>query len=642
MSLNSTGTDVFYNGIWLRNCLTTQFDQTVEYDESQTDRLYTKFHITVESLVSETTVTECLGIDLRNRGLATATAQRQMSAVHGLLSVPRMQFEYYQGGVPLIIANSLAVVSGSTSNSQTPFFATTTDLNNGPKPKEVRIQQVLANRCYRVSFSIEVCLLICGDLTDLGTIRDSLTGAPTSPKSLASENRRLLSNRFSIEETRDGNFLNTRILTGRARVAHKSLWSLTVRYLLLPLLPNGYKRESVSFTHHSNGLDVAYRVVDRQRIAAPPWPAIDFAGSHTEATGIDGVTSVGSVSVRVVGPPGRAKKHLLLAAVAVIEAKIGSFTKLGEVDHRVLVEHIQITDVLQDNVIELAVQFKRHGKEDDVDERYVNLVFERLGLLPNIFTLRDGTEAMRQDNRPPNSDVWPESQDPWGDEGVAPYGVFAAFLQDGCWPEHYSPDLSSYIGPTYPDRYSRSEPSGTASSYRTDDESLGKEPPPPDKKKEIKASEEQKQFPYTDVEVKTDYFNNYGWVALPYMKDNQVPEDGDVVLTKLHATTCRKNVFISAKRIGAQPKFPKIDYEYTDPNGIRHVLDEFHTELNAPKVIPNGQELEYEISARLVYLMSRGLKPDDDLTFGSLPWDITKKADNKVSINVEQQDEEMV
>ena len=46
-------TDVFYNGVWLRNCLTRQFDQTVEYDESGTDRIFTRVTITVEAIVAE-------------------------------------------------------------------------------------------------------------------------------------------------------------------------------------------------------------------------------------------------------------------------------------------------------------------------------------------------------------------------------------------------------------------------------------------------------------------------------------------------------------------------------------------------------------------------------------------------------------
>lgn len=643
------GTDVYYNGVWLRNCLTKQFDQTVEYDESGTDRLYTKFNITVECLVSEDIHewAECHGV-LFERNFNNLTAQEKMSAVHGLLSVPRAQFEYYQGGVVLVAANS-QVTTDSSGNS---FFGLMTDLANGPKPRAVSIQHVIANKCYRITFSIELALLICGDVTGPSLSEPFIQSLQQVKQNLVA-GRALLSNRFSIDEVRDGSFYNTRSIIGRARVAHQDLWNMAIRYLLLPMLPWGYKREQMQFTHNADGLDVAYRVVDRQRYAAPPWPAIDFQGNHTEATGIDGVISQGSISVRMIGQPGTAKKGLLMAAIAVAESRIGKLGSLMKSDHEVLARHIQITDILQENVVELAIQFDRHkeagslgvGGEVPQGQRFANVMFQRLGLLPSVFAVR-GDTAVRPDGRPPNSDMWggdvggAGSPDPYGYEGMPPYGVFAQYFQDGCYPVHMTPDGPVYRGPPFEVVVPGTEPAKP--TYHQSPGEIGIEPPPPVSPYEDRASEDHKELPYTGVEVKTDYFNDYGWVALPFMKDNQVPEDGDVVLTKLHATTCRKNVFVAAKRIGTQPKLPKFDYEYTDDNGIRYVLDEFHTEFTAPRLVANGLDFEYEIAARLVYLMSRGLKPEDNLTFGSLPWDNTTKAENKVSINVEQQDEEMV
>jgi hypothetical protein len=654
MSLGSEGTEVYYNGVWLRNCITKQLDQSVEYDESGTDRLFTRFHITVESLVAESSLPQCLGTDFDSLSLDLSDAQTKMSALHGLLSVPRQEFIYKQGGVVLVAANALTAAGVQTSQSAPatgPLFLTTTDLNNGPQPKNVSIQHVIANRCYRITFSIELCLLLCGPLADVTLFANSRTNATTGPKVDPLLNRRLLSNRFAIEESRDGSFLNTRTLIGRARVAHKDLWDLSVRYLLLPLLPFGYKRENISFTHSANGLDVAYRVVDKQRIAAPPWPAIDFAGNHTEATGIDGVNSMGSISVRMVGQPGTAKRYLLLSAIAVVESKIGKLGKFGEVDKHVLVEHIQISDVLHENVVELSLQYKRHaetvempwGPEVPREERFANVMYQRLGLLPGVFALRSGgDQTIRQDGRPLNSDPWPDAPDAWGWEGVPPYGVFAQFWQDGCWPEHYSPDLTGYTAYEPTREYPRKEEEETPPPSFSMSDILGTDPPPPDEY-ENKASDEHKSLPYTHVEVKIDYFNDYGMVALPFIKysSGDEPGDGDVLITRLHAPTCRKNIFLTAKRAGAQPKIPKVDYRYTDKNGITYVLDEFHPEFTAPRLMADGLNFEYQINARMVYLMSRAIKEDDELSMGSLPWDNTTKDENKVSINKDQQDEEM-
>ena len=644
------GTHVYYNGVWLRNVLTKQFDQSVEYDPSGTDRLYTKFNITVESFVSDDVVNyngSCLGgffatndqkIQEQNGG----SAQQKMKLLHALLTRPRAEFRYITGEEVIVAANAEAQ-SFSNSDGSPRIFTNTTDLNNGPKPRSVSVTQVIGNRCFRVSFSIEVCVTICEYDTD------SLNKY-FNPQFAE---RKLLSNRFSIEETRDGNFLNTRTIVGRARVAHIALWGLDIRYLVLPVLFPGYKRESVHFAHGDNGLDLAYRITDKQRHAAPPWPAIDFAGTHTEGSGIAGTVSEGSISVRMVGEPGCAKRALLSAAVAVAESRIGKIGKTGltgQVNPSVLVNHIQITDALHDNVIELNMQFSRHGafhaegeEASEEEQRFGNAMYSRLGLLPSVFRLKDGDPSLRMDGRMP-LDVWPRQQDPWGYEGVPPYGIFCSYLQDGCIPQHKTltvpPIVAGNTGTLPPDvDFSR--------SYTR--ESLGEDLPPPggDGQKQDekdKQSEEHQKAPYTVIEVQTDYFNDYGLVALPYIKstgDKEEPEDGDVLVTRLHAPVCRKNIFMTAKRIGAQPKFPKLDYRYTDANGITYYLDEFHPEFAAPKQLPDGINYEYQICARIVYLMSRALKQDDDLSMGSLPWDNTKKEDNKVSINTDQQDEEM-
>jgi hypothetical protein len=278
------------------------------------------------------------------------------------------------------------------------------------------------------------------------------------------------------------------------------------------------------------------------------------------------------------------------------------------------------------------------------EDRFVNVMFQRLGLLPGVFTLLPGgDQSLRQDGRPINSDPWPDAPDPWGYEGAPPYGVFAQFWQDGCWPEHYSPDSQGYSGPAPSRSYPKDEEQPRPPVRISEKDKLGSEPPPPGGTGTNQSSEEQKTFPYTHVEVKIDYFNDYGMVALPFIKYSagDEPGDGDVLITRLHAPTCRKNIFLTAKRIGSQPKIPKLDYRYTDKNGITYVLDEFHPEFTAPRIIADGKNKEYQINARMVYLMSRAIKEDDELSMGSLPWDNTTKDENKVSINKDQQDEEM-
>lgn len=657
MSYNTSdkGTDVIYNGVHLRNVLTRTFDQSVQYDDSGTDRMFNRFNISVESLVSDSdlsewvaTLSDHLGADGAplNPGGALLTSQQKLQIVHALLSVPRQNFIYRQGDATVVEA--VASITSQNQSSQSSFggdrFSPATDLDNGPKPRSVQVTQVIANRVYRIAFSIEVCLLYCGDFPAEVQLDN---GARTPEKRSALTQRRLLSNRFSIDETRDGNFYNTRVLMGRARVAHMDLWSEAIRILVLPSLQPGYKREQVQFVVDPNGLDMSYRVVDKQRYAAPPYPATDFSGVHQETTGIDGAVSQGAISVKVFGSPDALKKALLLVAISIIQCRIGQFGKIAELDDNVVPEQVTITDVLQENVVEVSVQYMRKGGTGkDKEERWLDIMTKRLGLLPSVAILQLDPKLVQQgktdigdenyyrvDGRAPNTDIWPVPSSPW-DDG-APYGIFAQYLQDGCVPVHSTPD-TFYTDEVNPEDSER-PPARTATVSTTPIGEDVDKYPGGDVEGGVQVSQEQQSFPYTHVEIRSDYANDYGYVSLPKFSDAVAPADGDVVITKLHAGTCKKTVFFSAKRQGGQPNIPEIQPVQVDKNGIVYVLDEMHPEYVAPRLMPDQQNFEYEINMRLNYHMSRALKTSDKLSLGSLPWDTTTREDNETTLDQDRQ-----
>ncbi len=45
-------TNLIYNGVQLRNCETKRFDQQIEYDESGTDVMYSRFRIRVTAILT--------------------------------------------------------------------------------------------------------------------------------------------------------------------------------------------------------------------------------------------------------------------------------------------------------------------------------------------------------------------------------------------------------------------------------------------------------------------------------------------------------------------------------------------------------------------------------------------------------------
>ena len=702
-------TDVYYNGVWLRNCLTRQFDQAVEYDESGTDRLFTRVTITVEAIVAEdlqssfllppgyrpdnSSATNISPFEIYNEGQCIGThftgqqyyqnqnsepytpydfapgrfgpdnsAPEKMRWVHGLLSVPRQPFLYLNNNILLLRAHN------NNTNGPDGFADDEedrdNDLDNGPKPKFVNITQVLGSRAYRIVFGIEICRLICGN-PDLnynsgpndyesmaddawcGTASESWAALWGTQKVNRKANERILSNRFSIDESRDENFYVTRTLTGKARVRDVRFWNQGIRYLLLPGLPRGYQRISQQFITSANGLEITYRVVDKQRYAAPPFPGTSFSGVHMEKTGMDGAHSHGVVQVQINGGPTSSKKGLLAAAISIVESRIGKPSKkeIGETDEHCLIRDFAVTDVLHENAISVSVQFERHAPAEGADEnaKWGNVFWHKLGLLPDVDTLlyQDGGN-FRKDGEQYNRDQWPIPV-PW-DDG-APYGIFSQYLQDGCCPWHFTPHstLAEELEPDTAEPDYTQAPSQSSTQSRAYLGDIRPDPVPPYRQGYEALDSEHIELPYTVYEVSSDYDTDKGLVALPIASDDPESEnENPCIIARIKTAVCRKTVFVSAKRVGANPKFPSIKDSFTDDNGISYFLDEYHPEFKGAKRMANGMDYEYEMHLRLVYLMSRPLKPSDKITYGVLPWDTADKKDHLVDLSASNQDERLV
>lgn len=711
-------TDVFYNGVWLRNCLTKQFEQEVVYDDSNTDRMFCRFTITVEAIVAEDLksnwtnspatgeITSVSPIPIYNPGYCAGahfdissayygnndnfsvgatlynTGTDKMQIIHQLLSVPRGHFQYSNDKLVMMdVWPSGAIVGGfpSPAGPNTPglgggstpdYLSHKEDVANGPKPKFVSINQVFGHRAYRITFSIEISVTLCDpslawDTAQINRDNEKFCGTRVfDDAALREENRRLLSNRFSIEETRDENFYNTRIMSGKARVRSIKDWHQSIRWLVLPMLPRGYQRASQQFITSSDGLELTYRVVDRQRYAAPPYPATSFTGAHLEKTGMDGIHSQGMINLTMQGGPSSSKKGLLAAGISIVEARIGkSVPGEAETSEHCIVREVSITDILHENQIQITVQFHRHVPEDKKNAPgfgWANVFWDKLGLLPDVDTLlNNGTGNNRVDGQQYNRDQWPIPV-PW-DNG-APYGIFAQYLQDGCCPWHMT--LSNLYEPpvSYPDDKEKDEqsraPPPESRAYIGDP---GHQQIQPENDGQYKPYEQgHVTYPYTYYEVSHDYPVNNGLVALPLAAFNitsnayrpggprqEVPQAGDTsrgscVITSLKAPACCRVVFVSAKRVGKAPVLPKIERQYTDENGIVYFLQEYHPEFKPAQLMADGKNYEYELFFRLVWLMSRPITDSDIVTFGVLPWVQGNKKEYVVDLSASNQDERLI
>lgn len=301
------GTNLKYNGVELHNVATTEWQQEVMLDESGTDLLYTRHRITVEGILHVQAGDNCPAWILPSSGsyssaghAASGSIEETMAKVQALLSRPRCELE--------ITINAFPPAGGSSSPSAKTIFkckpATTAggqdlDCANGPIPKSVTIKQILSNKVFTVAFTIECCRLESG----------KPTGTTMPPV--------VLNNRWSVSEAMDANFFTTRTIAGKMKLANSLSSGHLYKYVVVPGLEKGFKRESLEYSVSPNGLECDYTITDKQIHWAPPWPATNMEGTHSSSLAADGMNAIEDFYVRLDGSPKSDKRMLIQQAMAV-------------------------------------------------------------------------------------------------------------------------------------------------------------------------------------------------------------------------------------------------------------------------------------------------------------------------------------
>src|ERR1700685_2266752 len=176
------------------------------------------------------------------------------------------------------------------------------DLNNGPKSRVISITHVSADEVLRCQVEFEICQLEC--------VRDIPDGLSNQQTNLAPA---VLSNRWSVNDSIDKNFMTTRTYTGRLRLASLGVDPNDFRSWIVPSVYPGFHRERMDFAITTDGLNVDYTVGDKEIVFSAPAPATTWKFSHTETTG-DGKSIVGELSITLGGD--RTVSRTLLIAMA--------------------------------------------------------------------------------------------------------------------------------------------------------------------------------------------------------------------------------------------------------------------------------------------------------------------------------------
>ena len=423
-------TTVVYNNVVLRDCETMAFDQDIIYDESKTDVMYSKFRIKIASSI----VAIRYGASGEDVGVTTpygATVVQKMHDIQARLSECRKDFWMLVDSCvtdekvpyPVVLDQPLLVACGeafqrelvpaSPARTSTPTTSTHSDgppqkveqtplsmsphpfsqqsftmkygegdqdfpkwqvldCENGPKPKSVSVKEIVGGRAIRVIFEIVICRPIC--IPFFNDNKPVILGADIKPSAHV-----VLSNRYSIEETKDENWKTSRSVHGTLRVTHSDFMPHAYRYLCIPPLADGYKRIRQSFVSDPTDLVLKYRIDDEQRHAAPPHPAVTMRGHHAESSvGSTAARSATEFQIRLTGPPGVDKQQLIGAAGKMTINRIKGLGKkhvVGEKDYGMILKNASIVDIIHEPTIEMRVR----AEYTSADYRSLALRIQEMG-----------------------------------------------------------------------------------------------------------------------------------------------------------------------------------------------------------------------------------------------------------------------
>jgi hypothetical protein len=668
-------TTVWYNGVELRECETKSFNEEVFFDESHTDRIGYKFRIAVASTMVFGPGSSSSGDPLGEKGFVAGPRTREfgddlgdkLRAIHRNLSAPRADFYYIMEtvkGVPGANANHCIVrATGSIIGQMEDMpksvhdrIGTTpdvvwreryVDINNGPTPISVKVTDIFSGNAVRVEFEIEVSLI-----ERMGSQESEESQYPVSlppnmlvqtpskdvgadAETTSTKLRAVLSNRWSMSETRNENWAIERTITGLLRIKHQQYLAHSMRYLCFPGLEDGYQRKSITFTDDPTGLNLRYTIVDAQKTAAPPPPATNWSGVHSQTTSLSGET-IANVRLRLEGPPGVDKKQLFGAAGWVMSQRIPGLQRFKSDNDpdgnpypvTAILENVGAVNVITEPVVELNVTVRLITTDDksygvamedllkpiDVKTESINVGSPAIPVMATVETY--------------SPKKWPAPLPFPTDASASLVAIFSCYLQNPASPWHAIPKKAP-PQPTYTltnsRNYRETETPPDTKYYRSETELVVS------KKDQTKLTTEQlTEKPVTFVFISNTYSTKSGVVSLPRAF---IPPKPDPLATppvlpqdtcsfaQLHGGQCFRHFHMEITRTGANPQMVEPTEMLVDINGITERLVSAEQKLVSPELTRDAATRKYTVVCDYVYALSRPPTLKEKLRIATSPID---------------------
>lgn len=583
----AAGTILLYNGVKILNCVTTQFDQAVVRDSSETDQLYHKITLSVTGQVHGVANFAITGVQSTVHG-DVANMPNQMNAVSQLLLEDRQTLDYYiEGDGAAIPDRSLVYVLAHPGNLDGNRQLNKTlanagndlrnyDVHNGPKPISFRVTKVVGRAICEVEYTIEVAVVRCYNAQQVNGV---------------------LSNRWSVHDVIDQNWMTTRTYTGKLVTANAKINPDAFRGWVVPPLALGFRRMRIETTTAENGCELSYTIEDVQTTNAPPLPATSWSGTHKLSTAQDesGIHNQVDIEIHLEGPEGASKDALIALACDIAVAKTNFSYMKGQAPPQQIkvmwLSRLDITDHLETNAIDLGMTVK---------------------ITPQQITA--GMVAALGIGGPLDIPKYDRLKAPVpGIYGTATTtGRFICYLQTPCDDTHKMPlTNNASFSPADAGNPGSQGAAGTAVvTYTGSVDKLTKLPTPLD--------DAHRAAQYTMYRIDNDVQQPENRVACPIARSSQ--GDGDsLFVARLAPRTGFRIIKVEAERLGAWPQIPDGE-DYTDENGIQLKIMDQRIIDAAPTLSADGVNFHYAITAKFVYAMNRSLKKSDKIPTAKLPW----------------------
>lgn len=588
-----------YGNIVLKNVTTRGWEQSNQFDASNTDVIYHQHVITLEGICHARPAGSPSDTHLYMSG--PETQARDFSVIYdqvrrGLLA-ERQPFFLEMGGEPVF---SCVPSAGNEASADR-------DVNNGPKPRSVDIVHVVSggSPVLRVRWTIECSKVEC----PAGRVVDAPIGLALSP---------ILSNRWRITESMDADMFTTRVISGKLRLS-QAVGDMPIRDdfrgLVVPGLERGFRREAVEFTTTENGLECDYRVTDKQVHNAAPYPATTWSLEHSESASDHASAMISEIMLRLNAPPHADRELLIVRAFQAAQARL-QFLDDSDNSAGVLVEDFRITELLGDqNTVSVYVRARRTQSAGDY---FFNVRRDTLGRPLNVEMI-EGEPAEYDpavSSAPPTYGYTPE-----GERRPSVVLLLQCYLQTACYNKHGIPSAVEFIGG---DSSSQNAPLVADVREYAVHGTLT-----PSTKNDL--SEDALARVYTVGKLESSYRTKMMRLALPIAdvpRSSHSEYQATSVMVDLAPPQCRRVLKFDCEAVGGWPSIPAPLDSYEDGTLTGHLISKELVPF-APPTSADRRRAIYRVLGKYIYAMNRAPNDTERLSVGRLPTVKYDKLENR-------------